>query len=178
MRCSVGRLVYRSPPVSRLHPVSPLGSSMSPVARPARFDGFLEGALVGSFGGTNLFITYTGGDGNDVTLFTQLSGDYNQNGVLDAADYTVWRNHVGTTNMLPNDLIGGTIGYAQYNQWRSHYGQTAGSGAGAIAIAEAPEPASAVMLFLGAMGLHCRRRLAISQTHVSVRSAHSHVFSG
>ena len=35
-----------------------------------QYEGLGEGALVGSFGGHDLFITYAGGDGNDVTLFT------------------------------------------------------------------------------------------------------------
>jgi len=35
-----------------------------------RYEGLGEGALVGNFGGHDLFITYAGGDGNDVTLFT------------------------------------------------------------------------------------------------------------
>lgn len=34
------------------------------------YDGLGEGALVGGFGGEDLFITYAGGDGNDVALFT------------------------------------------------------------------------------------------------------------
>ena len=47
-----------------------------------------------------------------------VPGDYNQNGTVDAADYVVWRNGVGTT-------------YTQgdYDVWRAHFGQTAGSGA-------------------------------------------------
>ena len=35
-----------------------------------QYDGLGEGALVGNFGGENLFITYTAGDGNDVSLYT------------------------------------------------------------------------------------------------------------
>jgi fibronectin-binding autotransporter adhesin len=34
------------------------------------FDGLAEGGVVGNFGGFDLFITYAGGDGNDVVLFT------------------------------------------------------------------------------------------------------------
>ena len=47
-----------------------------------------------------------------------LPGDYNNDGTVDAADYVVWRNGLGTT-------------YTQsdYNVWRAHFGQTAGSGA-------------------------------------------------
>ncbi|MDG2382484.1 MAG: hypothetical protein P8N76_12510 [Pirellulaceae bacterium] len=35
-----------------------------------QYMGLGEGGLVGNFGGHDLFITYAGGDGNDVTLFT------------------------------------------------------------------------------------------------------------
>ena len=35
-----------------------------------QYDGLGEGDLVGNFGGQDLFITYAGGDGNDVSLFT------------------------------------------------------------------------------------------------------------
>ena len=38
-----------------------------------------------------------------------LLGDYNHNGIVDAADYVVWRKNVGTSTALPNDLIGGTL---------------------------------------------------------------------
>lgn len=37
-----------------------------------QFIGLSEGDLVGSFGGTDLFITYSGGNGNDVGLFTAI----------------------------------------------------------------------------------------------------------
>ena len=35
------------------------------------YDGLDEGHKVGSFSGTNLYITYAGGNGNDVTLFSR-----------------------------------------------------------------------------------------------------------
>ena len=35
-----------------------------------QYDGLDEGDLVGNFGGEDLFITYTAGDGNDVSLYT------------------------------------------------------------------------------------------------------------
>ena len=38
-----------------------------------QYDGLGEGDLVGNFGGQDLFITYAGGDGNDVSLFTAFS---------------------------------------------------------------------------------------------------------
>jgi hypothetical protein len=36
------------------------------------FDGLGEGSVVGTFGGKEIFITYSGGDGNDVALFTAV----------------------------------------------------------------------------------------------------------
>src|SRR5262249_22978736 len=50
-----------------------------------------------------------------------LTGDYNGNGQVDAADYVLWRKFSGTTTPLQNDPIGGMIGPAQYQQWRSHF---------------------------------------------------------
>ena len=89
-----------------------------------------------------------------------LDGDFDNNGVVDAADYVLWRKNQGTMNPLPNDPIGGTIGTAQYNQWRAHFGQTAGSGAGAITNAAVPEPTTCVLLTIAAAGCCLRRRRA------------------
>jgi T5SS/PEP-CTERM-associated repeat protein len=86
-----------------------------------------------------------------------LPGDYNNNGSVDAADYVVWRKNQGTTHVLPNDPIGGTIGPAHYNQWRAHFGQPPGSGAGLNANAAVPEPATLVLLIIAAAGWCLRR---------------------
>ena len=51
-----------------------------------------------------------------------LPGDYNGDHVVDAADYTVWRDNLGTMNVLPNDSIGGEIGSGQYDQWKTNFG--------------------------------------------------------
>jgi hypothetical protein len=91
-----------------------------------------------------------------------LAGDFNSNGVVDAADYVMWRKNVGTNTALPNNLIGGTISVAQYNQWRANFGNTApgaGSGTSAMAIAAVPEPAALLQIVLVAAVLStCRRR--------------------
>jgi len=71
-----------------------------------------------------------------------LPGDYNDNGVVDAADYTVWRDKLGTTDDLPNDDIGGTIGNDHYTQWKTNFGNSSGSGAGMLGGAAVPEPST------------------------------------
>jgi hypothetical protein len=93
-----------------------------------------------------------------------LPGDFNANGVVDAADYVAWRNNVGSTTALPNDSIGGTIGTSQYNEWRSHFGQTAGSGEGMSANAAVPEPTTFALLIMGIMSMSAARRAIVSHT--------------
>jgi hypothetical protein len=91
-----------------------------------------------------------------------LTGDYNNNGIVDAADYVVWRKHSNTNVTLPNDPLGGTIGSAQYNQWRSRFGQTlSGSGSGGgpgSGIQAVPEPTAAALLLVGIMLAGASRR--------------------
>jgi hypothetical protein len=135
------------------------------------FDILDWGALSGTFSSLALPALSTGLLWNTSQLYTAgilsidsvgLPGDYNHNGVVDAADYVLWRANQGTNNVLPNDPIGGTIGTAQYNQWRTHFGQTAGSGAGAVANAAIPEPTTLTMFLLGMLAIYSRRRAAVS----------------
>ncbi len=89
-----------------------------------------------------------------------LFGDYNSNGVVDAADYVLWRKSQGTTNTLPNDPTGGTIGAAQYATWRSNFGRSPGSGAAnSLPTGSAvPEPATLTLLTcLAALAFGLRR---------------------
>ncbi len=96
---------------------------------------------------------------------SMLPGDYNKDGVVDAADYAVWRNTQGqsvATGSGADGNLDGHITSADFNVWRSHFGQTSGAGAG-LAGAAVPEPATCSLLLLGACGLalvnrrRCRR---------------------
>lgn len=51
------------------------------------------------------------------------SGDYNNNGVVDGADYVVWRN-ASSTAVLPNDVTPGTVNASDYTVFRSNFGST------------------------------------------------------
>ncbi len=95
----------------------------------------------------------------DGTTAGGLTGDYNGNGAVDAADYARWRDNVGTSNPLANDPIGGTIGQAHYDQWRSRFGNTSGVGSG-LASAAIPEPAALVMFGAGCGLLLVMRRFS------------------
>jgi hypothetical protein len=82
-----------------------------------------------------------------------LAGDYNNDRVVDAADYTVWRNHVGAApGTLPNDVDGGVIGSAQYARWKANF-----AAASLVGVA-VPESHACVLLLLGASCLSWRRR--------------------
>jgi hypothetical protein len=81
-----------------------------------------------------------------------LPGDYNHNDVVDAADYTVWRDTLGQAGMrLPADGSGNQfVDQDDYLVWRDHFGRefngSATSGGLAGTAVTAPEP-SALWLF-------------------------------
>lgn len=85
-----------------------------------------------------------------------IAGDYNNNGVVDAADYALWRDKAGTNDTLANNSLPGPIGQAHYDQWRANFGKslpaTLGQASGV------PEPASAVIAGCGLLLIAARRR--------------------
>ena len=91
----------------------------------------------------------------DLFVSAGITGDYNDDGTVDAADYVVWRKNSGTTNTLPNDPVGGTIGTQQYNNWVANFGDTSGAGGGAGAV---PEPSSLALVMLGLLAVGAGRR--------------------
>jgi hypothetical protein len=88
-----------------------------------------------------------------------LSGDYNDNGVVDAADFVVWRKSSGQSVTLPNDPTPGTVTQADYDVWRANFG-TIGSLGGPLGSGAAiPEPGtSLLMLAAGALVLTAARK--------------------
>jgi hypothetical protein len=76
-----------------------------------------------------------------------LVGDYNGDGVVDAADYTVWRNTLNsTTDLRADGDQSGAVDSNDYAVWKNHYG--AGALAG-TSLASVPEPGILPLLAIG-----------------------------
>lgn len=70
-------------------------------------------------------------------------GDYNDDGVVNAADYTKWRDNLGGAGatLLNRDPANtGVVSQADYNSWKSNFGAI--GGAGSLAAGAVPEPAT------------------------------------
>jgi len=52
-----------------------------------------------------------------------MPGDYNQDNVVNAADYSIWRDAFGSTVPLPNDNTPGA-GQDDFARWKSHFADT------------------------------------------------------
>lgn len=73
-----------------------------------------------------------------ITILSTLPGDYNSDGVVDAADYTVWRDNKGNTG---DDLLGDgngdhVVDTVDYALWRENFGNTSG-------VPQSPTPVTA-----------------------------------
>jgi hypothetical protein len=58
-----------------------------------------------------------------------IPGDFNRDGIVDARDYTIWRNSLGASGSnLPADADGdGAVDSDDYAIWKLHYGEDSGS---------------------------------------------------
>ncbi len=72
-----------------------------------------------------------------------VPGDYNGNGVVDAADYVLWRNGGPLQNEVDTP---GTVNAADYTEWRARFGNTSGSGSSLGSTSTVPEPGAIAML--------------------------------
>jgi hypothetical protein len=89
------------------------------------------------------------------TNFVVGNADYNNNGIVDAADYVLWRNANGTSvspGTSPDGNGDGLVNNLDYDLWRSHFGLASGAGSGgSVSTGAIPEPATFGLLLIGAL---------------------------
>lgn len=89
------------------------------------------------------------------TLESTLPGDYNGDRSIDAADYSFWRNHLGSTVAAADGNGNGRVDFQDFSVWQANFGRPAAS---AISV---PEPKVVTWLLAIGMGsvAKCRRFL-------------------
>lgn len=120
----------------------------------ASYLNLLSNSTLPSLGRLHEFHLFYDPAGLVLATMPSFTGDYNANGVVDAADYTVWRDSLGMTGPgLPADSNrDGIIDIVDYLAWRVNFGAIApGSGSGNV-----PEPSAGWILLsvatISAMG--------------------------
>ncbi|TWT90515.1 Soluble aldose sugar dehydrogenase YliI precursor [Pseudobythopirellula maris] len=84
-------------------------------------------------------------------------GDYNKDGLVDAADFTVWRDTLDMTgsNLAADGNGNGVIDMGDYDVWVANFGMSAPGLATSTAV---PEPTGAVLLLGAALAWRQQRR--------------------
>jgi hypothetical protein len=107
-----------------------------------------DGTFLGTFAGAGQ------GGFTEATAFvvvpTQLAGligDFNSDGVVNAADYVVWRK-ASPTATLPNDDTPGVVDASDYADWRANFGKSVPASGAELGANPVPEPAGVLLLFI------------------------------
>jgi hypothetical protein len=89
---------------------------------------------------------------------TALDGDFNFDGIVNAADYTVWRNSLGQTGAGhdADSNFDGVVDEGDYNTWKANFGDS--SGAGGTASSVVPEPTANLLLTIAGLTIGSLRR--------------------
>ena len=80
-----------------------------------------------------------------------LPGDYDGSGFVDAADFTVWRDNLGTDTLLPGDTTPGDVSQQDLQVWRDFFGQERLPYSGPPSVI--PEPNAMVLAGFGLLSL-------------------------
>jgi hypothetical protein len=132
------------------------------------FDILDWGNLTGTFSTLQLPALSAGLMWNTSQLYTAgilnvtSRGDYNGDGIVNTADYTVWRNSLGQTGAaLAADGNGNNmIDADDYGVWKMHFGETVGGAS--LASNTVPEPDTLMMLLVVMLAMISVRRTAVS----------------
>lgn len=101
-----------------------------------------------------------------------LPGDFNADGTVDAADYVVWRNHLGgnfdlNANGDENGSSARIVDLADYDLWRANFGATLNVGTSA----PVPEPSSWLLFMISLMPVLAMSRDCILNVAVPMPDA-------
>lgn len=93
-----------------------------------------------------------------LTITGAQPGDYNGDGRVNAGDFSLWRDTLGsTTNLAANGNGDSSVDAGDYAVWRSNYGAGSASG-GELAAIGIPEPKSLLLAIVLASWLFIGRR--------------------
>jgi hypothetical protein len=119
------------------------------------FSGFY-GQYEITIGGQTIDMELTKGE--TLYSFVIAPGDYNGDGIVDAVDYTVWRNSVGTDDLRADGNGDRAIDDADYAVWKAAYGTAYALGGGGLVSGVVPEPTTIYWLLGIAVGTLLQRK--------------------
>ncbi|HEX3601861.1 MAG TPA: hypothetical protein VHU84_17040, partial [Lacipirellulaceae bacterium] len=101
-----------------------------------------------------------------LTPLDAVPGDYNSDGVVDTADYVVWRSEVGMsgTNLAADGNGDHLVNILDLGYWRQRLGNSrVGSGAGQAAAVPEPSCIMIIALLAGALSMS---RIRLPHSHL------------
>lgn len=101
-----------------------------------------------------------GGVTVSLNVVAALEGDYNFDGVVDAADYTAWRDALGQTGtgLAADGDLSGVVDEGDYLLWQANFGASLPASLQSDA-SQVPEPSSALVLGMLMLAASCKRAI-------------------
>lgn len=123
------------------------------------FDNLVLPTLAAGLGwdASNLMLT-----GELAVVAAGLAGDFNDDGVVNLADYTVWRNNLGADeDVLPSGSGdgSGTVDAGDYTAWKLNFGMSNSASLSSNLPAAVPEPSSWILFGILGIALTAYRRI-------------------
>jgi len=99
-------------------------------------------------------------------LFAVLDGDYNRDGIVDASDYTVWRDMLGQSGvgLAADGNNDGEVNMDDYTMWQTNFGAFAGGVSLASQPAAVPESGASALALIAVFagsGFRSRHSLVV-----------------